>query len=296
MTGIKVLGYDFVESPTGKIFKMVGVSDFCLFTKYIKGMPIDARLAEWKQIAKEGGYSGPITLRVFRHAATWNAFALNPNEYPLSEYKDKLRKFISYLGSQGFYVELTGGDAQVIWPTDDPIEADWKKLQAHLYEVSAAIVDLPNVFLEVLNQRWKNGRAYQAVPPKWGLINPLLRSSGAYGEVHNWPDGSNLDYINYHGTREVDAVRWPKWVHDLPVQASVLNTVHNTAAVLNEPFRAEESVSDPQWFSRMGLTVTYCAGITFHSQQGRDGQVLIGNQRLCAIYFFKGVAAGMQLV
>jgi hypothetical protein len=301
LQGLYVDGIDF-RTRDGQVFKMVGVSDFALPKRWF--MPdgpralVAPRLDEWKQIAHEGGYDGPITLRCMRHAspsATGKLFSLVPATMPLDVYKRGIRDLLEFCDERGFYVELTGGDAQELWPSKNRDEADPSALQEHLNEVCEAIVDVPNVVLEVLNERFKNGRAYGVHPPKHGTINPLVRASGFYADrIQDWPQSLVYDYVTYHGTRTVDQQRWPKTVFDMPVQASVLNKFFGKAAVLNEPFRFDDG-TDPEWAARIGLTIAWCAGVFFHSQRGRDGDGFhdAPGQRAAAVRYFSGIRGGL---
>ena len=256
---------------------------------------VERRLAEWTQIAHDGGYDGEITLRCMRHAAGWNRFALDPTTMPVTISQQGIRDLIEFCGTKGFRVELTGGDAQAIWPSADPNEADPSAFQQHLNEVCGAIVDLPNVVLEELNERWKNGRAYGVVSPQWGTIHPLIRASGYYENGSTpWSSSMNRDYVTLHGTRQVDATRWPKTLNDMPVQASVLNTWFGKPVGLNEPYRFDND-TDPEWAARIGLCLAYCAEVCFHSQRGRDGDGFhdAPNQRAAAVRYFAGVRGGL---
>jgi hypothetical protein len=299
--GLRTDGIDF-KTTDGKVFSMAMVSDFALLARWFQrdgeNALVKPRLAEWMAIAREGGYDGPITLRVFRHAMTWNRFALDPKSMPLKTYKAGLRAFLEYVGDKGFYVELTGGDAQALWPTADGEEADPSAFQQHVNEVCDAVVDLPNVTLEVLNERFKNGRAYGVIPPRWGTINPLIRCSGIY---HGGPDwqrvwdpSMNLDYVVSHTERQIDGLRYPKACYDMPVAASILNNHFGRPVVLNEPLRFDNE-TDPEWAARVALNVAWCAGVCFHSQRGRDGDGFADapGQRRAAVRFFAGVQGGL---
>ena len=300
--GIRIAGLKFV-TPSGARIPKVGVSDFALFKRW--RMPsgqtalVEPRLQEWHTLANTGGYSGPITLRVFRHAANWNAFGINPNEIPQQEYQASLRAFVEYVSSRPyrqFYVELTGGDAQVLWPSNDGNEADPGGLVNHLNVAAAAIVDLP-VWFEELNERWKNGRAYGVSAPQWGSTNPLIRASGYYADTKvDWPDSLRRDYIVFHTDRTVNGMRWPKLLYDMPSSIAVLHGYFGVPVDLNEPFRFDEA-GDPAWAELMGSLIAWTAGVLLHTVQGRDGNGFQSTpvQQSCVARFFKGAAAGVQL-
>ena len=291
LPAIQTDGIRFIEAGTAKTFPYVGASDFALFRRWL--MPsgpsalVEPRLAEWRQLAQEGGYDGPIVLRVFRYAASWNQFGItDPWSYDFAE----ITYFTEFCRARGFYVSWTCGDSQVVCPEQNGPRGQ----QEHLNRTCAALVPT-FAFLQTCNEPFKNGIDIAAVvPPAWGSY---LRETGAYGEVGSWPPPV-LDFVTYHGDRTIDYPRWPKTIHDMPVQASVLNAMHGKPAVLNEPLRAEHG-SDPEWYERMGLLVAFCAGVTFHSQRGRDGDgfdASAGNQRACAVGFFRGIASGIRLV
>jgi hypothetical protein len=302
LLGLRVDGIDF-RTTDGKLFKVVEVSDFALFKRWMAPHGpthlVAPRLAEWRTIADEGGYHGPITLRVFRYARASNLFGFDPRSVPLATYKAGLRDFLQFCGEHGFYVELTGGDAQYFWPLTpgNRDEADPHALQQQTNEECQAIVDQPNVLWEQQNERMINGHAYGVVPPAWGAIHPLIRSTGYYADhIEDWPADRRLDYVQYHGNRDVGGMqRWPKTIFDMPVQAAFLNELYQVPAILNEPWRYDNS-SDAEWAARSGLVIAYCGGVCFHSQRGRDGDGFdqsSGHQRACAVRYFQGIAGGL---
>lgn len=300
LPAIHVEGVNFVDE-TGKRFPYVGVSDFALFKRWLMhdgpAALVAPRLAEWRALAEAGGYRGPIVLRVFRYSHPNNKFGIgDPWSYDFAE----ITKFTQFCGERGFYVDWTCGDSQHILPEKDGPRGQ----QEHLNRTCAALVGCTNAFVETSNESMKNGQLAEhgVVPSAWGSY---LRDSGAYGEKGDWPVGTNLDFVSYHGTRSRGGLApWPKWLIDVFAQAAVLSTEHGKPAVLKEPVGADEPdypgrrpdrESNPDLFARLGLVIAFCAGVTFHSQDGRDGDALKPTQRQCAIAFFRGIAAGLAV-
>lgn len=278
----------------GKEFKYVGVADFCLFKRSLmtNGYPalVERRLAEWKQLAGAGGYNGPIILRVFRYAAYWNPFSLDPWSYSMSA----ATQFTNYCGDRGFYVDWTCGDSQEVLPNPDGPKGQ----QQHLNEFCAALTPCSNAFIQTCNEPFKNGiDVGKVVPPKWGS---LIRSSGYYSDAGSWDHTLDLDYIDFHPDRSSDGVNneVPKWVGKL-FESSVYLRPFNKPIVYEEPIGADEvnkpgSRSNiPEYFRMAGLSIGLQAGITFHSQNGVFGDQLGPVQSACAANFFSGVKGGI---
>lgn len=303
--GIRINGLDFSRADTGLWLPKVGVSDFALFKRWMMPSGVNAlvepRLQEWHQLALEGNYHGPITLRVFRYAHPNNQFGFQPATVPLETYKRALREFTEYVSDRDyreFYVEWTAGDAQYLFNPDTTQhhrfgDTDPSRFGQQTNEECQALVNLP-VWFEELNQRWQNGRAYGNVSPKWGDIHPLVRSSG-YFEETKWGLELVRDYVNYHPNRTHDHPRWPKYVYDIPASITALHTYYNLPVDLNEPMRYDED-TDPATAKLMGSFIGWCAGVLFHSQRGRDGDGFHGTlQRQAAVNFFRGAGSGVTL-
>lgn len=280
---------------TGKTFKYVGAADFALFKRSL--MPngysalVEPRLAEWKALAQAGGYTGPIVLRVFRYAAYWNTFSIDPWSYDFAE----MTKFTNYLGERGFYVDWTCGDSQEVLPE----QGGPKGQQEHLNRTVAALVPCPNAFVQTCNEPFKNGiDVSKVIPPAWGTI---LRSSGYYwhGEVHQWDHSLDLDFIDFHPERGDDmGHKVPKWVGKC-FESAVYMMPFNKPVVYAEPIGAAEQNKPgsrsnvPEYFRMMGLSIGLVAGVTFHSQEGVVGNGLGPVQSACAAHFFSGVKGGI---
>lgn len=280
-------GHKFVDA-TGKPFPYAGVSDFPLFKRSQMTDGYNAlvtpRLAEWKRLAGAGGYTGPIVLRVFRYAASSNPFGMDPWSYDF----DQARVFSNFCGEQGFYVDWTCGDSQIVLPNPDGDHGQ----QQHVNQFVAALVPCTNAFVQTCNEPFKNGiDVTRVIPPKWGNV---IRSSGAYGD--NQPDfNAVLDYIDFHPNRDSGEYYWPKWLYDLTASATVIMGEFPVPCIFGEPMGADETdqpgrrSNNPEFFERLGSIVGWCGGVTFHSQNGLTGDGLGPVQSACAARFFKGV-------
>jgi hypothetical protein len=286
--GIRIQGTRFVDTA-GARFPFVEFDAFALLARWYQRDGPNALVAPWldalRHLADEGGYHGPIVLRVFRHAGPWNAFVLDPFR---PGYMAGLRPFVEFCGARGFYVDLTAGDAQVYFTSQGQI-------QQHVNEVCAQIVDLPNVFLQTSNEVFKNGIDVDQVrPPQWGTINPLLRDSGAYGEADSWPTNLDLDFIDFHPSRREN------WLAETYASAFNLLERRGKAVRIAEAMGfAEEAkpgsrANDPDAAFKLGLLAAFC-GIGFHCDDGMSCDGLRPVQRACAVQFFKGVKGGLGL-
>lgn len=293
LSTLHIDGGDF-KAVDGSIVRYVGVSDFALFKRWL--MPsgrthlVAPRLAEWRAYAKAGGYDGPIVLRVFRYATASNLFGIDPWSYDFKE----LRLFTQFCAEQGFYVDWTCGDNQIVCP-----EAGGPKgQQQHLNETCAALASV-FCFIETCNEPWKNGIDPTRVQPaRWGSY---LRDSGLYMEHDDWvrlesAAAFNLDFISYHGRRDESGLYWTKWLIDMFDAADNMLTTFGKPAVHKEPQRCNRTGSPRDaalWF-RMGLVTAFC-GVTFHSENGRDGDHLSPHEEACCEAFFAGVrGAGLR--
>ena len=290
---IKVSGTRLVTAD-GQGFPYVGVSAFPWFARYlmddgwpalVKPLADDVRAA-----ARTGGWGDrPIVSRVFRYAAHWNAFRLDPWSYMDSDgHFPKMTEFASRLADEGFYIDWTCGDAQEVLPQADGPRGQ----QQHQNETCAALAGTPG-FIQRCNERFKNGVADGISVPTWG---PYLTCSGDYGERHQWP-WAVFDLWDYHGTRNSGGLTvWPKWLVDMNDQAAVLLDLIGKPGRLGEPRRLDElpgEANRPELWFNMGGTVAYC-GVTLHSQHGRDGQLMGPVTRAGAEAFFAGAAGAVR--
>lgn len=274
----------------GEKFSYVGVSDFALFKRELMDSGrialVEPRLDEWRRLASRGGYGGPIVLRVFRYSHPNNKFGIGD---PWSYDFDRITRFTEYCSTRGFYVDWTCGDSNHILVNKDGPTGQ----QQHLNMTCAALAGV-FCFLETSNEPFKNGGLPEngVEPPQWGSY---LRDSGHYAESDDWREELNLDFISYHGSRDAQNMSPnPWWLGEMWNSAMYLQK-YKKPVVMKEPYRADESESDPKVFGKMALILSVTAGVTFHSSDGRDGDGLKEVQTECAINFFKGVRAALSL-
>lgn len=274
----------------GQPWHYVGIDAFGLFKRWLMPDGPNALVKPWlteqRQIAQLGGYTGPIVLRVFRFAAYWNSFALDPWSYHSSEIGD----FTRFVGDLGFYVDWTCGDAQQVLPEPDGPTGQ----QEHLNRTCAALVGVSNALcVQTCNEPFKNGiDVVRIIPPSWGTY---LRDSGYYAEIQQWDAALNLDIVCYHSGRDDGGLApWPKYLVDMNDQAAVLLHAFGKPLKLEEPIGFAESPSPGRRTNRpdvaflLGQTAGY-AGITFHFDDGIDCNSPRPVQRTCEIAFFAGV-------
>lgn len=287
LPALRIDGVHFRDASTTMIVPYVGVSDFALFKRWrMNDGPIylvEPRLREWRTYAKAGGYGDrPIVLRVFRYASPTNQFGIPPWSYPFEE----LRKFTAFCSERGFYVDWTAGDNQVVLPDAGGPHGQ----QQHLNETCAALAPI-FCFIETCNEPMKNGLDVAAVKPaNWGSY---LCDSGMYADHDTWiahPEW-NLDFVSFHGRRDDQGQYWPRWLTDMPEAAASMLTMFGKPAVHKEPMRCNRTgtARDAAFWYRMGQIVAYC-GVTYHSENARDGDHLTMHEGGCAIEFFAGAA------
>lgn len=315
--GMDIDGLRFVDKKTRKRIPKVTVSDFCLLKRDLmtdgRNALTKPRLAEWHALAKEGGYDGPIFLRVFHSSHTGNVWGIVPTNYGVlpqthdrATWLARMRDLTVYVGSfagREFGIEWTGGDRQYIYPIPGAPEpwrggsADSSRLQQTFNEEMAALVDLPNIFFDEINERDQNGNCFMVASHDFSTKCRILRSAGYYADSKDkWPFSHVRDYLTFHTSRTVDMMRWPRLLYDLAPTIAALHSYYGIPADLDEPYRFEET-SDPAWAEIMGSFIAWCAGVCFHSRQGLigDGFQNVPRQRDAAVRFFRGAASGAAL-
>lgn len=276
----------------GKSWHYVGIDAFSLFKRYLMRDGPNALVKPWlkeqKAIAKAGGYEGPIVLRVFRFAAYWNSFALDPWSYHSKE----ITAFTEFVADLGFYVHWTCGDAQQVLPDPDGPHGQ----QEHLNRVCSALVPT-FAFVQTCNEPFKNGvDPMQIIPPKWGTY---LRDSGKYGADTATDYNPVLDFASFHpGRGDGGLSPWPKWLIDHDDSLATMRSGLKVPSVLDEPIgfaevKTEKRSNDPDCAFRMGLGVAY-GGILMHFDDGIDCNSPRPVQRECEIAYFAGIKGGIR--
>lgn len=292
---------NLLVTSEGKSIKLPGVDAFDAFRRHLlldgKGfdpyvLPV---LREWKQIAIEGGYTGPIALRVFRHASGTNPFAIHD---PWSYTKQQIWDFTLRCGEEGFYVDWTAGDYQLCFPSADPRmgEVDGMRgINQHHNEFCAALVGVPNAIWNVCNEAYdphKNGLDTTKVkPPPWA---PAVQYSGNYADGRD--KSHDLNCINFHVPRDAEN-GVPKWVTKGFESAPYL-WVYNKPIFYDEDMGFDEvetgsRSNNPEYARILGLEIAVVNAVYFHCSAGMRGDSLGPKTRLCAVQWFKGVTAGI---
>lgn len=289
---LHIAGAELVDAQ-GRVVRLPGVSAFSLFARFLMTNGWDALcvpiLDEWRAIAKEAGYTGPIILRVFRYAAAPNAFAIDPWGYHMTSAAEFTRK----CGERGFYVDWTSGDAQIVLPERDGDRG--RNMHNNLFV--ASIVGCDNAFFQTRNEPFKNGGIDGEVPPNWG---GLLRHSGYYntGKPEDWDLSQDLDIRDFHQPR-TGGTPYPKWSYDMFATAATVAMFQPQRPLFHEePIGADEVASEsrcniPAMFGIMGLVIAMCSAVYFHSTDGIPCNSLRPIQRACAVAFFKGIVGGL---
>jgi hypothetical protein len=297
LPALHVEGPNLVDS-NGKITKLPGLAAFALFKRSLMTNGWDAlvmpNLAEYRKIATDGGYDGPITLRVFRCAAEPNPFALDPWSYNFMDAAEFTRK----CGELGFYVNWTGGDYQIVFPSVDPRKGEVNGLHGinqHNNMFCAALLGCSNAIWNTCNQPFKNGiDTGQVKPPPWA---PPVQFSGNYDDTRNVAD--DLSCINLHTDRSTEN-GIQKWVGKAHESAPYL-WAFNKPIFYDEPMGADEVVRDgarsnvPQYFGILGTAIGMVNAVYFHSTAGAFCNEYGPKTRACAVEFFKGVVGGLRI-
>lgn len=312
---IGTAGLIFIDQDRKRLPK-VGFDQYAMVPRWVAGngpaVLVEPNLREIHNLALEGGLGAdvPIALRCFCEALPnpqYHQFGFIPESIGIPAWRKVLRDATEYClhwPDRQFLIEWTAGDRQYLRPLNPP--EGWRggnahpvKVQEILNESRAALVDLPHWF-EEMNERWNNGNCFDLRAPKFeagGSVNcPSVIASGYYADSKaNWPLAYVRDYLTFHSERAVDFSRWPKLVYDIPASISYCHSYYNIAVDLNEPYRFDEN-SDPAWAEAIGTFIALCAGVCYHSNQGRDGNGFQNTprQREGAVRYFRGIAAGLK--
>mgnify|MGYP001558570687 FL=1 len=295
---LKVAGPHLVERDTGHRARLPGVSAFALFKRYLMQNGWDALvypiLVEWRQVAHDGGYEGPIVLRVFRNAAPPNAFALDPWSYDGAQ----VAAFTQRCGTLGFYVDWTSGDNQLCFPSADPRMGEHHGsigMNQHANIFCAAIAHLPNVIWNTCNEPFKNGVDTDVTkPPPWA---PVVQYSGNYDDLRD--QTHDLACLNLHTDRNTESGA-QKWVGKAHESAPYL-WLRGKPIFYDEPMGADELTipgrrsNVPHYFGIYGTVIAMVSAVYFHSTDGLACNGLRPITRQCAVEFFRGIAGGLKV-
>lgn len=281
----------------GRSIRLPGVAAFALFKRFLMPSGWDALvlpiLTEWRQIATAAGYDGPIVLRVFRCAALPNLFALDPWSYDFTKATD----FTNRCAALGFYVDWTGGDYQICFPSADPHmgEVDGPQgINQHNNMFCAALLGCENAIWNTCNEPFKNGiDTGWVLPPPWA---PTVQYSGEYREGY---DQADLRCINLHTDRgeEGGAQKWVGKAHE----SAPYMWRRGKVVFYDEGMGADEIVipgrrsNVPRYFGILGTVIAMVNAVYFHCTDGQPCNSLRPVTRQCAVEFFRGIVGGLKV-
>jgi len=285
-----------IVTSDGHETKLVGCADFTQFKRWLAASGKEALvrpiIAERTGLAREAGYTGPLTARVFRNAAYWNPFSLDPWSYPMSA----VTEFTQFYNELGWYVDWTSGDNQVCFLLDgDRAQLDGPTgFNQHTNVFTNALIGTQYVW-NVSNEPFKNGFGHQDLPkpPPW--TSPV-QYSGDYGESRN--RGNDLSCINLHTDRSVES-GVQKWVGKGHESAPYL-WPQNKPIFYDEGMGADELTQDgkrsnvPFYFEVLGGDIEVVNAVYFHSQQGAESNGFGPRVKECWKAFCRGAAGGLK--
>jgi hypothetical protein len=286
---VKLSGGDFFLNEDNSEFNYVGSSEFGDWKRFnLPNGPealVRPNLTERKLVRDSIGYKGPVVNRVFRYSDPGNPFGILPSQVDFS----KVNAFLDLCAEYNVYVDWTCGDSQKSYMLPN-VNDQQKWLDDFCANVSRFC------FMETCNEPFKNGQLPQnGVKPhssEW-----YLRDSGNYVFINDntvWEYQYDLDFISFHGDRNNDPIRWPKWVCDLDDSISTLRSKVNKPAVLKEPNKFGPYYTDPSYARILGLRANM-GGVTFHYQKGLESNGFDEASKVAYGEFFRGVKGSLGL-
>lgn len=241
----------------GKEWRWIGFSAFALYKQFLTTDTLPF-LTSLRSV-----FSGDAVLRVFgMFKGGLGAFV--PSEHPT--YYDDLPLFAAFLAEEGFRMEFViFADRQNVMPNDD-------EAAVHAQKVFDALKDSPNVFVEWMNEPFKNGNFYRDVQ-RHGLLTS--RGSAKDDVVVEEPI---LDYFTEHTPRDGE---WPRKAKNCYERSNK----HNKPAVADEPMglaltpRAGARTNNPDdladYFSVAALLGN---GGTIHGDFGTETRPILNDE------------------
>lgn len=291
---IHVEGNKLVTSD-GKETKLVGLSDFAQFTRWLqfggKEALVRPIITERTNLAREAGYMGPLTARVFRAAAFPNAFHVDPWSYSMSA----VREFTQFYNDLGWYVDWTSGDNQIVFPSSNPNMAEVngpRGVVQHNNEFCANLLDTRYIW-NVCNEPFKNGiDTRQQLTPPWAAD---VQYTGNYDDFRD--KSADMKCINLHTDRSRDGVV-EKWVGKGHESAPYL-WPENKPIFYDEGMGADESSSGsrsnvPYYFEVLGGDIEVVNAVYFHSQPGLSSDGFGPVVKECWKAFCRGAVGGLK--
>lgn len=295
---LRVEGRHLVDEA-GQVVRLAGLSAFSLFKDYLEpngwAAKVEPRLVEYRAQADEAGWQGEIVLRVFRHAASWNAFGITD---PWSYSMDQIRDFTLRCAQRDFYLDWTGGDYQVCFPSTDPNAGELhgpRGIHEHHNRFTAALIGVPYIW-NVSNEPFKNGLdPRNAPPPPWCAP---VQYSGKYYDAE-WDHATDLACINLHTDRGSEAGA-DKFVTK-PHESAPFLWPHGKPIFYDEPIGADEENSpgrrsnNAAYFGILGQVLSCVSAVYFHSTDGLTCRPFRPITRVACVEFFKGAESARRV-
>lgn len=300
---ISVNGPYFRDNATGARWHYVGLAASALFVRWLKRKSTDGidgptelvlpNLEEYRHYADVAGYTGDITLRVYRAAGEPqnNAFALDPWSY---DRMTEVPAFTRFCNERGFRIDWTLGNARDIFPGEDgPLGQ-----RQHINEFCAAMSLVgPTNFIEAANEPLQHANNYVnifSVPiPRWGTY---LRNSGYY-YGGQWDQSTNLDFISLHPDRSseagVDKFATKHFESAPYLRAAGPAPVQNEMMGFDEVETPGRRTTNPEYAMLQGLGVAV-TGVGFLASDGHACNGYRPKQAEACVRYFKGAAQGVE--
>lgn len=277
---------DFFTNEDGSEFHYVGCSEFADWKRFnLENGPealVRPNLIERKLIREAAGYHGPVVNRVFRYSDPGNPFGTLPGS---TDYT-KLNQFMDLCAEYNVYIDWTCGDSQkpYMLPFTQDQQQDLDRFTNNIQRFC---------FVETCNEPFKNGELPQhGVVPR--ISEYYLRDSGYYAFIGSevWDTRYNLDFVSFHGTRDNNPPRWPKWACDLDDSLATLRSALGKPSVLKEPAKFGSNYFDAAVARMLGLRAQL-GGVTFHNQKGLEGNGFDNETRIAYGEYFRGVVGSI---
>lgn len=244
VVGVEAPAGSRVFYANGDAWRYKGVSAFKLLHRFAAGENIDPFL---------DAYKGFNVLRVWPYTE-WEEKSWDVEDV------ETTKRFLSYVGARGFYVELT------LLTDDAPARLEWaKSFVAQL----AADPRPTNLLLEGGNEPLTHKTIDTAA------LRPALDASGFVYASGDYED-SNRVFGSYGVTHTARTSDWPRRAHDLMEfyggggPNSPSDPAHKTPWVGDEPAKLQDvAVVAADWRAYFGTCALLGAGATFHSETGK---------------------------
>lgn len=262
----------FFRLATGEPYTVIESSDFSLFKRYLEGEDIGP-------ILEERAGLGFNTLRVWLLNRSvvgvrnpTHDEGIHPDQY--ADYYAKLTEFCILCEAFDLRLELTVFTSTHDEPNDPGLMPDEADQEAHWEFTQAAVRDLPNVVLELVNEADQYNNATTA---DLGKASGILCSRGSNGSDSIPPEhASPWDYELYH----IIGNEWQR------------KTGHNAMEWAHESGRPcwtnetqrypDRETSTTRAYDAAAGSVLLCAGVVFHSQGGKYSRLFDDVERAAA--------------